>query len=83
MTEKNKFEWEHTHIFLDELTIIAQEKIENLGDFLQQKCLVTEKLDGTNVAKDHQGIIYSKRLVIGKNLSFYAINLLGLRLKHL
>ena len=36
MTEKNKFEWEHTHIFLDELTIIAQEKIENLGDFLQE-----------------------------------------------
>ena len=77
MTEKNKFEWEHTHIFLDELTIIAQ-KTENLGDFLQQKCLVTEKLDGTNVSKDDQGIIYSKRLVIGKNPSIYEIKL-GIR----
>ena len=69
MTKKNEFEWEHTHIFLDELTTNAQEKLENIGDFLQKKCLATEKLDGTNVSKDDQGIIYSKRLVIGKNLS--------------
>lgn len=73
MTKKNEFEWEHTHILLDELTRIAQEKTGNLGDFLQQKCLATEKLDGTNVSKDDQGIIYSKRIVIGKNLSIYAI----------
>ena len=71
MAEKNEFQWEHTHIFLDELTGLAQEKTEKLCEFFQQECLTTEKLDGTNVSKDDEGVIYSKRTVIGKKSVFW------------
>ena len=72
MAEKNEFEWEHTPIFLDYLTRLAQEKPDTLCDLFQQKCFATEKLDGTNVSKDDKGVIYSKRTVIGKELTFYS-----------
>ena len=68
MSEKNEFQWEHTLIFLDELTTIVHEEIETIGDFLRKECLATEKLDGTNISKDDEGIIYSKRTVIGNKL---------------
>ena len=74
MTEKNEFQWEHTPIFLDDLTIIAQEAKETIGDFLQKKCVATEKFDGTNISKDDEGIIYSKRIVIGKNFMLKLIH---------
>ena len=73
MAEKNKFEWEHTPIFLDYLTRLAQEKPDTLYEFVQQACLATEKLDGTNISKDDEGVIYSKRTVIGNKSTFYFI----------
>ena len=71
MAEKNEFQWEHTPIFLDDLTGLAQEKTETLCEFLQQECFATEKLDGSNVSKDDEGVIYSKRTVIGKKITFF------------
>ena len=73
MAEKNEFEWEHTHIFLDYLTRLAQEKPDTLCEFFKQECLATEKLDGTNISKDDEGVIYSKRTVIGNKSTFYFI----------
>ena len=66
MSGKNQFQWEHTHVFQDEVSTRAQEDIDTLIDFFQQECFATEKLDGTNVSKDEEGVIYSKRTIIGK-----------------
>jgi len=71
MTDKkfSQYQWEHTENALTFFAMIVNKMIGYHRDslhqvFLQQSCFATEKFDGTNVAKDDAGQIYSRRLLI-------------------
>jgi len=63
----NDHQWPHTENANRGFnTLVMKYRPEELAEiFLKTPTFATEKLDGTNVAKDDQGQIYSRRLKIG------------------
>jgi len=78
---KHSYRWEETENALAFWSMQVTENIENQRDrlhelFLQDTCFATEKYDGTNIAKDEGGQIYSRRLLIDeKEQDFQNTNL--------
>ena len=56
---QHKFQWGQTPNALNTFCEIAD--AEKCRYFLQQNVFATEKLDGTNVAKDETGQMYGRR----------------------
>ena len=68
-TEKNLYQWDSTE---NALAFINQNVVKNKKQdpekiFLNTPCFVTEKYDGSNLAKDDLGIIYSRRFALGED----------------
>ena len=71
---QHKFQWGQTPNALNTFCEIADaEKCSICSDryFLQQNVFATEKLDGTNVAKDETGQMYGRRCFIDRNTKLY------------
>merc|ERR1711892_32474 len=67
--QRNQFQWDHTENALTFWSMHVMKSIEYYKDslhdfFLKNPCYATEKYDGTNVAKDDRGQLYSRRLLI-------------------
>ena len=67
--KNNENQWEHTENALTywamKVTKLIDYHKESLDDFFNKNlCYATEKYDGTNVAKDDRGQVYSRRLQI-------------------
>jgi len=67
--QRNQFQWDHTENALTFWSMYVMKSIEYYKDslhdfFLKNPCYATEKYDGTNVAKDDRGQLYSRRLLI-------------------
>jgi len=69
MSEKHNYQWTHTENALSTFSnLVTKIDADRLHDmFVKEECFATEKLDGTNVAKDNLGNIYSRRLNIDPN----------------
>jgi len=64
-TERHNHQWEHTENFLSALAYLSYS--EKLNVFLQESpCSASIKFDGTNIAKDNDGTLYSRRFVMEK-----------------
>jgi len=64
-TERHNHQWEHTENFLSGLAYLSNS--EKLDVFLQETpCTASIKYDGTNIAKDDEGTLYSRRFVMDK-----------------
>jgi len=62
-TKRHDHQWEHTENFLSALAY--QSNSENLDVFLRETlCSASIKFDGTNIAKDDDGTLYSRRFVM-------------------
>jgi len=66
---RNQYQWDHTENALTYWAMFVSKSIEYHKDtlqdfFLKNLCFATEKYDGTNVAKDDRGQLYSRRLLI-------------------
>eukprot|EP00092_Neocalanus_flemingeri_P092206 GFUD01117024.1.p1 GENE.GFUD01117024.1~~GFUD01117024.1.p1 ORF type:complete len:399 (-),score=129.25 GFUD01117024.1:449-1645(-) len=78
---KHSFRWDHTENALTFWSTFVTRNIGNQKDrlyelFLQNPCYATEKYDGTNIAKDDGGQIYSRSLLIDEGeKDFNKINL--------
>ena len=66
---QHKFQWGQTPNALNTFCEIAD--AEKCRYFLQQNVFATEKLDGTNVAKDETGQMYGRRCFIDRNTKLY------------
>ena len=69
--QKHGYRWDHTENALTFWSMFVTKNIGNRSEriydlFLNRPCFVTEKYDGTNIAKDDGGQIYSRRLLIGE-----------------
>lgn len=65
-TERHNHQWEHTENFLSGLAYLSNS--EKLNVFLQETpCSASIKYDGTNIAKDDVGTLYSRRFVMEKD----------------
>eukprot|EP00092_Neocalanus_flemingeri_P102621 GFUD01131263.1.p1 GENE.GFUD01131263.1~~GFUD01131263.1.p1 ORF type:complete len:403 (-),score=135.46 GFUD01131263.1:46-1254(-) len=67
--QKNSYQWDHTENAYPFFHTFVTKNLPQNKDclhkfFIETPCFVTEKYDGTNIAKDDQGKIYSRRLVI-------------------
>merc|ERR1711874_2656 len=65
----HQYQWDHTENALQywamQVTKLIEYHKESLEYFfLENECYATEKYDGTNVAKDDRGQVYSRRLLI-------------------
>jgi len=64
-TERHNHQWEHTENFLSALAYLSNS--EKLNVFLlETSCSASIKFDGTNIAKDNDGTLYSRRFVMDK-----------------
>ena len=66
---KHSYQWEHTENAYSVFSTMVRKYLPNNKDrlykfFLQTPCYATEKYDGTNIAKDDQGRIYSRRYLL-------------------
>lgn len=61
-TKRHNHQWEHTENFLSALAYLSNS--EKLNVFLLALCSASIKYDGTNIAKDDEGILYSRRFVM-------------------
>lgn len=69
-TDKNEYQWASTEnalAFINMLVVKNKMKQDPEKVFLETPCFVTEKYDGTNLAKDDAGIIYSRRFALGED----------------
>ena len=67
-TEKHHYQWDSTEnalAFINFTVVKNKNSFDAEKVFLNTPCFVTEKYDGTNLAKDDQGIIYSRRFALG------------------
>ena len=69
--QKHGYRWDHTENALTFWSMFVTRNIGNQRDriydlFLNKACFATEKYDGTNIAKDDGGQIYSRRLLVGE-----------------
>jgi len=67
-TDKNEYQWASTENALAFINLhVVKNKMKQDPEkiFLETPCFVTEKYDGTNLAKDDAGIIYSRRFALG------------------
>jgi len=69
--QKHGYRWDHTENALTFWSMFVTKNIGNHREriydlFLERPCFATEKYDGTNIAKDDGGQIYSRRLLIGE-----------------
>eukprot|EP00091_Calanus_sinicus_P011656 TRINITY_DN2628_c0_g1_i5.p2 TRINITY_DN2628_c0_g1~~TRINITY_DN2628_c0_g1_i5.p2 ORF type:complete len:140 (-),score=44.44 TRINITY_DN2628_c0_g1_i5:411-830(-) len=67
-TEKHNYQWDSTENALAfiNFTVVKNKKCFDAQKiFLNTPCFVTEKYDGTNLAKDDLGVIYSRRFALG------------------
>jgi len=69
MGDKHQYRWDVTENVLTYLAAFVTENIENNKTnlhkfFLEEPCYATEKYDGTNIAKDEEGQIYSRKLLL-------------------
>jgi len=67
--QKHGYRWDHTENALTFWAMFVKTHIGNHRQriydlFLENPCFVSEKYDGTNVAKDDAGQVYSRRLLI-------------------
>ena len=82
---RNQYQWHHTENALAFVAMFVTKTIgyhrENLHEFfLKNTCFATEKYDGTNIAKDDKGQVYSRRLMIDdKDEEFLDTNLRKVR----
>ena len=69
----NSHQWPHTENANRGLnSLVMKSRPEDLPEmFLKTPVFATEKLDGTNVAKDDRGQVYSRRLKIGAEESHF------------
>ena len=69
----NTHQWPHTENANKGVSsLVMKYTPEDLTEmFLQSPVFATEKLDGTNVAKDDSGQLYSRRLKIGAQISHF------------
>merc|ERR1711872_279937 len=66
-TDKNEYQWastENAYAFIT-LHVVKNKNQDPEKIFLNTPCFVTEKYDGSNLAKDDVGIIYSRRFALG------------------
>jgi len=65
-TDKNEYQWDSTENALAFInaTVVKNKKQDPEKVFLNTLCFVTEKYDGSNLAKDDLGIIYSRRFAL-------------------
>jgi len=68
---KHGYRWDHTENALAFWSMFVTKNMGNRKDrivqfFLHTPCFATEKYDGTNIAKDDTGQIYSRKLLIDK-----------------
>ena len=72
-SKSNTYQWPHTENaykgFHNLLMKSDQEDLEAM--FLNSQTFATEKLDGTNIAKDNSGQVYSRRLEIAAKDSHF------------
>ena len=66
---KHSYQWEHTENAYSVFSSMVRKYLPNNKDrlykfFLQTPCYATEKYDGTNIAKDDQGRVYSRRYLL-------------------
>merc|ERR1719193_1169599 len=69
-TDKNEYQWASTEnalAFINMLVVKNKLKQDPEKVFLETPCFVTEKYDGTNLANDDAGIIYSRRFALGED----------------
>jgi len=67
-TDKNEYQWASTEnalAFINMLVVKNKMKEDPEKVFLETPCFVTVKYDGSNLAKDDAGIIYSRRFALG------------------
>ena len=71
----HEYQWLHTENAISvfsELLETCRNNKDHLEDiFLKPGVCATEKFDGTNVAKDDDGHIYGRRMIISENKNFY------------
>ena len=69
------FQWSHTENVIYMFHKILEKNIDNGSNmqelFFKTTVCATEKLDGTNVAKDESGQIYGRRMPISKDTKVY------------
>ena len=69
------FQWSHTENAIYMFLKILEKNRSNVDQleelFLKTKVCATEKLDGTNVAKDDAGQIYGRRMLISPDTNVY------------
>ena len=69
------FQWSHTENAIYMFHKILEKNIDNRSNleelFFKTAVCATEKLDGTNVAKDESGQIYGRRMPISKDTKLY------------
>ena len=69
------FQWSHTENAIYMFHKILEKNIDNRSNleelFFKTAVCATEKLDGTNVAKDESGQIYGRRMPISKDTKVY------------
>ena len=69
------FQWSHTENAIYMFHKILEKNIDNRSNleelFFKTTVCATEKLDGTNVAKDESGQIYGRRMPISKDTKLY------------
>ena len=69
------FQWSHTENAIYMFHKILEKNIDNRSNleelFFKTTVCATEKLDGTNVAKDESGQIYGRRMPISKDTKVY------------
>merc|ERR1711872_1054051 len=76
MSEQHGYQWQHTENALVAFSNLVKRYLSSDKDrlhkiFLDTPCFATEKYDGTNVAKDEDGCLYSRRLMIGKEQTMF------------
>ena len=66
---QHSYQWDHTENALAAFSYLVKKYLGGEKDrlhkiFLETPCFSTEKYDGTNLAKDAEGNLYSRRLMI-------------------
>ena len=68
---KHPYQWEHTENAYSVFSTAVRRHLPHDKErihkfFLHTSCFATEKYDGTNISKDHQGRLYSRRYQLEK-----------------
>ena len=74
--EQHNYQWSHTDNALAAFSDIVNRNLENDKDrlhkiFLETPCFATEKYDGANIAKDEDGCLYSRRLILDREQDIF------------